>query len=115
MPAARFTTNTSGQLRFSLAALMEFFTVCAILAAFSVQVGIAAVVCLTLMALALAARRGLLAIYMFGVVSVAADVPFESGLDAGVMRQLTALLIAGALCAWYCVLRAKVQSVRAGW
>jgi len=87
--------------QFTLSALFEYMTWCAVLAAFSALTGVASGVFLMLTALALGARQGLLALAMLMGASLAADWPSNRTSDSsGVARQAAVLLLAGALCEW---------------
>ncbi len=91
--------------QFGLLSLLGFVTVCAILSALSAVVGTASSVLLMLMALALWARQGLLALRMFMAACLGADGRFAGGEGAAVARQLLVVLLAAALCGWYCLRR----------
>jgi hypothetical protein len=95
------------RMQFSLAALLEYTTLCCILSAWSRATGVAASVCLMAMALALGARQGLLALAMLMAASLSADWQFTP-LDGGsLLRQLTVILLTCGVCGWYW-LRGKV-------
>jgi hypothetical protein len=93
-------------VQFSLAALLEFATLCGILSALFRASGIVASVFLMAMALALGARQGWLAVIMFMAASLAADVS-AGALDPNttLQRQATVILIASLLCGWYLLRR----------
>ncbi len=97
------------QMRFSLAALLEFFAMTAILAAFFSQVGISAAVFLMLMALALAIRCGRPALFLFAASLLAADGSSDARFEVVVSRLLTVHFLGAAIAVWYCVLRGKLR------
>ena len=91
-----------GPAQFSLAALLEYITVCGVLLAFSAIAGIASVACLMAMAAALAARQGWLALASLAGALSAADWKFAAtNPDASYGRELLAMLLASLLCVWY--------------
>ncbi len=88
--------------QFTLAALLEYTTVCGVLLAFSTVVGVVSTLLLMLMASGMAARLGPLAVASLAGALVAADVgatSIDSGSSFG--RQLLAIAVAALLCAWY--------------
>jgi hypothetical protein len=88
--------------QFTLADLLEYTTVCGVLLAFSAVVGVFPILFLMLMAAAMAARIGPLAVASLAAALVAADAgatPIDSGGSFG--RQLLAIAVAASLCAWY--------------
>jgi hypothetical protein len=88
--------------QFSLAALLEYVTVCGVLLAFCAIAGIACVAFLMAMAGALAARQGWLALASLAGALSAADWKFAStDPDASYGRELLAILLAALLCIWY--------------
>ncbi len=96
------------QTQFGLSALIEFMTVCALLARLSTEVGIAPSIFLALMALALATKYGLLAILSWAAALLAADWESLALTESGYFRLFLVLLIAGSLCTYY-HLRTTVQ------
>lgn len=97
------------QMQFSLAALLEFFAMTAILAAFFSQVGLVATIFLMLMALALAIRCGRPALFLFAASLLAADGSSDTRFEVVVSRLLTVNFLGAAIAIWYCVLRGKLQ------
>ncbi len=92
--------------QFGLLSLFGFVTVCAVLSALSALVGMAASAMLMLMALALWARQGLLALAMLMATLLVADAPFQAkGEGAALARQVLVILLAAGLCGWYCLRR----------
>ena len=94
--------NSCRDGQFSLTTLLEYVTLCAICMAVSSLTGPAASVFLMLMALALAVKKGSPALAMLTAACMAAD--WTSGSPSGspqIQRQVTVLLLAGLLCAWY--------------
>jgi hypothetical protein len=87
--------------QFGLARLLEYVTVCAILAALSGATGAAASVCLMLMALALGARQGVLALALFAASCLAADAVHALASPPPWERALFTVLLAAAVSAWY--------------
>jgi C4-dicarboxylate transporter len=110
-PDAGRTLNSCKQ--FSLAALMEFATLCGILSALFRASGIAASILLMAMALSLAARQGLLAVAMLMAALIAADAQ-AGGMERAdaVQCQATVILIAASLCVWYLLRRRKCKNLR---
>jgi hypothetical protein len=94
-----------GQPRqFSLAAVFEYTTICAVLSAFSPAVGRMSSVFLMGMALALGAKEGLAALIMLVAASISADWQFGvSGGGLGIHRQLMVAVLAALVCRWYLV------------
>lgn len=91
-----------GPAQFSLAALLEYITVCGVLLAFSAIAGIVSVACLMAMAAALAARQGWLALASLAGALSAADWKIATtNLDDSYGRELLAILLASLLCVWY--------------
>jgi hypothetical protein len=91
-----------GPAQFSLAALLEYITVCGVLLAFSAIAGIASVACLMAMAAALAARQGWLALASLAGALSAADWKIAAtNSDDSYGRVLLAILLAAVLCVWY--------------
>jgi hypothetical protein len=88
------------ETQFTLAALFEYVTLCAILAALSPLVGVASGVFLMLMALALIARQGWLALAMLMAASLAADWPYLPHAESSFGRQFFVLLLGGGLAGW---------------
>ena len=84
--------------QFSLIAVFEFVTICAVLAASTPLLGILTAVCLMLFALALWLKLGLLALAMLVAAILAIDWHPETLNSA---RHLVLLLMIGLLCAWY--------------
>ncbi len=92
----------AGPTQFSLAALLEYITVCAVLLAFSTIASIASVVFLMAMAAALAARQGWIALASLGAALLFADCKFgPNGPNSSYGQQLFAILLAALLCTWY--------------
>lgn len=87
-------------LQFGLKSVFEYMTICAIFLASSAATGMASSVCLMLMALAIWARQGLLALAMLMAASLAADPPGLAG-GSAFIRQLMVFVLAGMLCTWY--------------
>ena len=88
--------------QFSLRDMFAYVTWCAVFLAFAGPLGIASVVSLMGMALALAAHQGLLALVMLMTACVTVDwkmSPFEG--EGSLLGQLTVILLASLLCAWY--------------
>lgn len=95
-------TNRASRSRFTLAALFERMTVCAIPLAFSRTLGLGSSFLLMAMGLALGFRQGLLALLLFMAASVAADLPASSlSTESSFTRQLTVVMLAAVLCCWY--------------
>lgn len=89
-------------VQFGLARLLEYVTVCAILSAFSTALGYAATIFLMLMALALWARQGFMALAMLMAASLATNGSRDAIDDQSALpRQLFVILTAIALCGWY--------------
>ena len=89
--------------QFSLAALLQYITFCAILAAFSGVTGVVATMLLMLFALALMTRHGLLALG-----TLAASVIACGGDEAASYANCAVVvLLAGLLCIWYSMLRTR--------
>jgi hypothetical protein len=96
-------------MQFSLAAVFEYTTLCAVLCAFSPVVGIMSSLFLMVMALSLGAKQGLAALIMLMVASISADWQFGlSGDGRGIWRQLMLMLLAALVCYWYLVRRRLV-------
>ena len=96
------TRARSEPLQFSLSELFEYVTICSILAALSPLIGILASVLLMLLALAIWARAGKLAMIMLMAVLLAANAPrspvtewFPYG------QQLLSAPLALAIAVWY--------------
>lgn len=87
--------------QFGLLTLLEFVTICAVLFALSAATGIVGSICLAIMALGPAIKRGLLAVLAFGSASIAAGFPLGASGDDGVFRQAIVILISAALCVWF--------------
>jgi MFS family permease len=88
--------------QFSLAALLEFPAVCGVLCALTPLLTLPSVVGLMGMAIALAARQGLLALLMLMEASLASDwLPPEQRGGFAIGRQFMVFTLAGALCVWY--------------
>ena len=90
------------RLRFSLAAVFEYTTLCALLCAFSPLSGVIASVYLMLMALALGAKQGLAALLMLIAASVSTDwqlSPIDGA--SAFQRQIMVMLLAALICGWY--------------
>ena len=103
-PKSDLQRGSFGRVRFSLAAVFEYMTLCALLSALSTRSGIIASVFLMAMALAIGARQGLIALGMFMAASLVAESQLTS-IDRGspFARQVTVILLAGLICAWYLV------------
>jgi hypothetical protein len=101
--------HTGRDAQFGLLSLLGFVTVCAVLSALSALVGMAASVALMLMALALWARQGLLALTTFSAALLVAGAPFPtSGEGQALARLVLVILLAAGLCGWYCLRRRYV-------
>ena len=88
--------------QFSLRDTFAYLTWCAVFLAFAGPLGITSVLSLMGMALALAARQGLLALVMLMTACVTVDwhmAPFEG--EGSLLGELTVILLASLLCAWY--------------
>src|SRR5690606_20763054 len=96
------------QTQFGLSALIEFVTICALLARLSTAVGIAASIFLALMALAIATKHGPIAILWWGAALLAADWEMVTAPESAYFRLFMVVVIAGSLCAYY-HLRTTVQ------
>ncbi len=102
--------NAHRDAQFGLLSLFGFVTLCAILSALSALVGMAASGVLMLMALALWARQGLLALVMLMAALLVAGAPFQAiSESAALARQVLVILTAAALCGWYCLRRRFVR------
>jgi hypothetical protein len=97
------------EAQFTLADLFEFVTMCAILAALAPLVGVAAAVCLMLMALALSAWQGWLALALLMAASLAADWRDGPAADSGVGRQVVVMVLAGGLSGWRHLRRSRLR------
>jgi predicted membrane protein len=95
------TARPQGKTQFALSQLIEFMTICAILSRLSTYIGIAAGISLMLMAFALAARQGMLALVLLAAASLLADWSLSQTFAGSLFCQSIILLIAAALCAWY--------------
>jgi hypothetical protein len=103
-------SGSSHEAQFGLLSLLGFVTVCAVLSALSGVVGPAASVLLMLMALALWARQGVLALAMLMAACIAANAnlqPQDEG--ASIVRQLAIIATATGLGIWYCLRRRLVR------
>ena len=96
------TRARSEPLQFSLSELFEYVTICSILAALSPLIGILATVLLMLLALAIWARAGKVAMMMLMAILLAANAPrspvtewFPYG------QQLLSSPLALAIAVWY--------------
>lgn len=87
--------------QFALISLFEYTTICAILLANSTLIGLAASVPLMLMAMAIWARQGWLALGLLAAASLTADVWADPFQMASVPRQLLVMLPAALVVAWY--------------
>lgn len=88
--------------QFSLWSLLEYMTLCSVLLAFVPVVGTAATSALILLALALWARQGFVALAMLMAASLAADWSHRSLHSASTAGpQVVVLLLAAALCLGY--------------
>lgn len=88
--------------QFSLWSLLEYMTLCSVLLAFVPAVGTAATSALILLALALWARQGFVALAMLMAASLAADWSHRSLHSASTAGpQVVVLLLAAALCLGY--------------
>ena len=88
--------------QFRLRDIFAYTTWCAVFLAFTSPLGITSVLSLMGMALALAARQGLLALMALMGACVTVDrklAPFEG--EGSLLGQLTVILLASLLCAWY--------------
>ena len=88
--------------QFSLRDVFAYVTWCAVFLAFASPLGITSVLSLMGMALALAARQGLLALAMLLAACVTVNwhlAPFEG--EGSLLGELTVILLASLLCAWY--------------
>ena len=106
--------HSRADVQFSLASLLEFSALCAILSALFRISGIAACIFLMGMALALGARQGLLAIAMFALAILAAgaqSVPDQ--FRQVIQRQLSVTIIAALLSTWYVLRRRLARSRKA--
>lgn len=92
---------TARLLQFSLAALMEMVTICAVLFALSGLIGLAASVCLILLAVALAARLGLAAVFMLCVASLSVEFSGRTSGDYGFFGLILIYAISILLCHWF--------------
>jgi hypothetical protein len=106
MTSNRAPQNIRAEAQFGLRSLLGFVTVCAVLSAFSAVIGIVAGAMLMLMALALWARQGMLALILFMLASLTADVTSSNHNEAAALgRQFFVILLAAVLCGWYCLRR----------
>jgi hypothetical protein len=102
--------NARPEAQFGLLSLFGFVTLCAVLSALSAVVGVAASAVLMLMALALWARQGLLALVMLMAALLVAGARFQATSESvAVARQVLVILTAAALCGWYCLRRRFVR------
>ena len=98
------TTSPSNRpAQFTLLALFEFMTICAIITAFSPMTGIAASIFLMLTAFALLMKQGLPALATLAVASLLADRPLSPNVTAEFHSQLIVVVLASLLCVWYCL------------
>jgi hypothetical protein len=96
--------------QFSVLSLMEFATLCAVLAALFRISGVIPCALLMGMALALGARQGLVAIVMLAGALIAADMKSGNNLDRNNFSQVCAVfVIAAGLTGWY-LLRRKLST-----
>jgi hypothetical protein len=98
---AEFGQQSRSSVRFTLAGLLEYVTICAMLSALFHASGSAAIVCLMGMALALGARQGFAALAMFAAALIAADARSVDIKDEGWWREVSVILIGGLLAGWY--------------
>jgi len=99
-------------MQFTLAALLEYVTVCAVLLALFHVSGASATACLMATALALAARQGFAALTAFAAALIAGDA-YSAGIqDQGWWREGSAILIGGLLVAWYMLRRRMANNRR---
>jgi len=111
-PLMPSTSELDDRPRFSLAALLEFPAVCGVLLALSPSLNPACDCCLMVMAVALAARQGLLALLMLMAASLTADLPAHSPQGGFTFAgQALVFLLAGLLCVWYQVRRKFIQPI----
>jgi hypothetical protein len=106
MPKIEQALHADRRTRFSLLSLMELVTICAVVFAFSAVMGPITSILLALMAVALFVKCGPLAIFMLAAALLAADA--APGHNTGGW-QLAAFLLAGALCAWFRLRRARTD------
>ena len=105
MKSAR-TFTTLRHTQFRLSALLEFVTICSVLSASSSAVGVASSVFLTLMALAVWARQGILALLMLAAASLATAPLYDpTHSTSATMRECIVFLLGTGICFWYQVRR----------
>lgn len=94
--------QTAARIRqFSLAALMQMVTICAVLFALARLIGPTASVCLALMAGALAMRQGLAAVFALGAALLAVESYGQTVRGSGFLGLTLVYIIATALCHWF--------------
>jgi hypothetical protein len=94
--------TVAASAQFGLRSLLEFVTWCGVLSAFTPISGVAAGVCLMLLALALWSRQGGVALAMLMAACLAAELPSsEPSSGSAFGRQFVTILAAAALCGWY--------------
>jgi len=96
-----FRQYSRSSVQFTLAGLLEYVTICAMLSELFHVSGPAAIACLMGMALALGARQGFAALAMFAAALIAGDAHLLDIKDEGWWREGSVILIGGLLAGWY--------------